>query len=101
MLVFQSGFGPNLTMMTKLFASLPTILTKLSAGFLSTLCRTSNLSSGQPRSHILRCPQIVVLFAVLFVDREEWFCILLGSLPGARRAIDCILFSLEQSQVDD
>ena len=65
------------------------------------LCRTSNLFWSELRSHILRCPQIVVLFAVLFVDCEEWFCILLGSLPGARRAIVCILFSLEQSRVVD
>ena len=41
------------------------------------------------------------LFAVLFVDCEEWFCILVGFLPGARHAIVCILFSLEQSQVVD
>ena len=34
------------------------------------------------------------------VDCEEWFYILLGSLPSARRAIVCILFSLEQNQVD-
>ena len=34
-----------------------------------------------------------------FDDCEEWFYILLGSLPSARRAIVCILFSLEQSQV--
>ena len=40
-----------------------------------------------------------VLCAVLFVDCEEWFYILLGSLPGARRAILCILFGLEQSRV--
>ena len=51
-------------------ADWPAILTKLSASFTATLCRTSNLFLGQPRSHILRCPQIVVLFAVLFVDYE-------------------------------
>ena len=67
----------------------------------ATLCRTSNLLQGQPRSHLLRCPQIGVLFAVLFVDCEEWLCILLGSLPSARHAIVCILFSLEQSRVVD
>ena len=55
------------------------ILTKLSARFTPTLCGTSNMFSGQPPSRILRCPQIVVLFAVLFVDWEQWFCILLGS----------------------
>ena len=96
-----TGFGPTLTTMTKLFASWPAILTKLSAGFPATVCRTSNLLLGQLRGRILRCPQIVVLFAVLFVHCEEWFYILLGSLPGARRAIVCILFSLEQNRVVD
>ena len=84
--------------MTKLFAGWPAILTTLSAGFTATICRTSNLFSGQPRSHIPRCPQIVVLCAVLFADCEEWFCFLVGSLPGDRHAIVCILFSLEQSR---
>ena len=81
--------------------NLLTTMTKLSAGFPAILCRTSNLFSGQLRSHILRCPQIVVLFAVLFVGCEEWFYILLGSLPSARRAIVCILFLFEQSQAVD
>ena len=49
------------------------------------------------RSHILRCPRIVVLFAVLLVDCDEWFGILLGSLPSARRAIICILFAWAMS----
>ena len=97
----STGFGPTLTTMTKLLAGWPAILTNMSAGFTATLCRTSNLFSGQRRSRILRCPQIVVLFAALLVDCEEWFYILLGSLPGARRAIVCILFLLEQSQVVD
>ena len=87
--------------MTKLIAGWPAILTKLSAGFPATACRTSNLFSGQLRSRVLRCPQIVVLFAVLIVDCEEWFCTLLGALPSARHAIVCILFSLEQSRVVD
>ena len=39
--------------------------------------------------------------AVLSVDCEEWFYIILGSLPSARRAIVCILLWLEQSQVVD
>ena len=95
------GLVPFLTTMTKLSAGWPATLTKLSAGFPATLCRTSNLFLGQPRSHILRCPRIVVLFAVLLVDCEEWFYILLGSLPGARPVIVCILFALEQSQVVD
>ena len=88
--------------MTKLFASWPAILTKLSASFPATVCRISNLFWGQPRSHILRCPQIGVLFAVLFVDCEECNpCLHLASLPGARHAIVCILLSLEQSRVVD
>ena len=82
----SNGSGPTLTTMTKLSAGWPATLRKLSAGF---------------RGHILRCPRIVVLFAVLLVDCEEWFYILLGSLPGARRAIVCILFSLQESQVVD
>ena len=90
-----------LTTMTKLFAGWPAILTKLSAGSSGNLCRTFNLFSGQLRSHIHRCPEIVVLFAVLLVDCEEWFCILLGSLPGAHHAIVCILFSLEPDRVVD
>ena len=97
----STGFGTRLTMMTKLIAGWAAILTKLSAGFPATVCRTSYLFSGQLRSRILRCPQIVVLFAVLFVDCEECLCILVGSLPSARRAIVCILFSLEQSRVVD
>ena len=90
------GFGPNLTV-TKLSASQPATLTTLSAGFTATL----HPVLGQPRSRILRCPRMVVLCAVLLVDCEEWFYIFLGSLPSARRAIVCILVSLEQSQVVD
>ena len=45
--------------------------------------------------------KLLSFFAVLFVDCEEWLCILLGSLPGARRATFCILFLLEQSRVVD
>ena len=97
----SNGFGPTLTTMTKLFAGWPAILTKLSAGFPATLCRTSNLFWGQPRGCVLHCPQSVVLLAVLLIDCEAWLYILLGSLPGARRAIVCILFSLEQSRVVD
>ena len=87
--------------MTKLSAGWPAILTKLSAGFSATLCRTSTLLKNQPRSHFLRCSRNFALFAVLLVDCEEWFCILLGSLPSARHAIVCIFFSLEQSRVVD
>ena len=86
----STGFGPTLTTMTKLLAGLP-----------APVCRTSNLFSGQRRSRILRCLRIVVLFAVLFVDCEEYLCILVGFLPGARHAIVCNLFSLEQSRVVD
>ena len=78
---------------------LPPILTKMSAGFPATVCRTSNLFSGQRRGRILRCLQNVAPFVVFFVDCEENLCILVGFLPGARHAIVCILFSLEQSRV--
>ena len=77
------------------------VMTELSAGFPATLCRTSILFQGQPLSCILRCPRMVVFFAVFLVDCEEWFFFLLGSLPSARRAIVCILFSVKQSQVAD
>ena len=97
----STGFGPTLTTVTKLLAGWPAILTQMSAGFPATVCRTSNLFYGQPRGHLHRCPQMVVLFAVLFVDCEEYHCILVGFLPGARCAIVCILFSLEQSRVVD
>ena len=76
-------------------------MTKLSAGFPATLCRRSSLFEGQPRSRILRFVRTVVLIFVFLVDWEGWFCILAGSLPSARRAIACILFALEQSQVVD
>ena len=66
-----------------------------------TLCRTSSLFWGQPRSRILRFLRTVVLFFVELVDCEGWFCSLAESLQGARRAIVCILFSLEQSRVVD
>ena len=85
-----NGFYPNLVTMTK-----------LSAGFTATLKRTSSLFEVQLRSRILRCPRMLVFFAVLLTDCEEWFCSLAGFLPGARRAIVCILFLLEQSQVVD
>ena len=85
-----SGFDPILTTMTKRWA-----------GFPATLCRTSIQFQDQPRSRILRFLRTVVLFFVVIVDCEEWFCILLGSLAGARRGIVCILYSLEQSRVGD
>ena len=74
-----TGFGPALTTMTKLLACWPAILTQMSASFFATVCRISNLCSGQRRSQGLRCLQIVALFAVLFVDCEEHLCILDGS----------------------
>ena len=73
-----------------------TTITKLLAGFPATLCRTSSLCEGR-----LHNVQTLVLFAFLFVDCGGWFCSLAESLPGARRANVCILFSLEQSQVVD
>ena len=71
----------------------------MSAGFSAIVCRTSNMCMGQRRSQGLRGLQLVALFAVLFVDCEEYICILVGFLSGARHAIVCILFSLEQSRV--
>ena len=67
------------------------------------MLRVSTAREGQPRSGTLRCPRMLVLFAfaVLFIDCEEYISVLVGSLPGARRAIFCILFLLEQSQVVD
>ena len=73
--------------------------TKLSADLTATLQRTSSLCEGRLHSHALKFPQTLVLFAVLFVDCEAWFYSLAESLPCVRRAISCILFSLEQSQV--
>ena len=95
------GLVPTLTTMTKLFAGWPAILLQMSAGSPATLCRTSNLFSGQLRSRILRYPQIVVIFDVVPVGREGWFYILVESLPHIGRAIVCILFSLEHSRVVD
>ena len=44
---------------------------------------------------------MLVLFAVLRVDRKKWLCSLVESLSRVRRAILCIPFSLEQNQVVD
>ena len=82
----STGFGPNLTTMTKLFA-----------GITATLYRTSNMFSGQLRSHFLRCPETVVLFAALFVDCEEWFCILLG--PCQALVVQSFAFSFRLGKV--
>ena len=104
----STGFGPMfLTTMTKLFAGWPAILAKLCAVFLRlfveppTCFRVNCAAVLFVASQLLRGLQIAALYAVLFVDCEEYLCILLGSLPGARRAIVCILFSLEQSRVVD
>ena len=53
--------------------------TKMFAGLPATVCRTSNLFSGQWRSRILRCLQIVALLAVLFVTARNFSVFLLGS----------------------
>ena len=66
----SNGFGPTLMTMTKLFA----ILTNLSANFPTTVCGTFNLFHGHPRSHILRCPQSGVLFAVFCCLRGMSLC---------------------------
>ena len=61
----------------------------------------SSLFEDRLHSRVLRCPRMLVLFAVLLVDCEELLYSLVESLPYVRRAISCILFSLEQSQVVD
>ena len=63
--------------------------------------RTASRFEDRLDSHIRRFLQMLVLFAVLLVDCEEWFYILVESLPYVRRAISCILFSLQQNQVVD
>ena len=91
----STWFGPTLTTMTRLFAGWPAILTKLSASLTDTLCRTSTTCFRVNCVVILFVAlKLLSFFAVLFVACEEWSCILLGSLPGAPRAIVCILFSL-------
>ena len=92
----STGFGPTLTTMTKLLAGWPTSLTQMSASFPATVCRISNLCSGQRRSQSRRGLQIVALCAVLFVDCAEYFCVLVGFLPGARLAMVCILYRLSK-----
>ena len=67
----------------------------MSAGFTGTVSAISNLCSGQRRSQGLRGLHIVAF------DCEEYLSILVGFLPGARRAIVCILFSLEERRVVD
>ena len=83
-------FGPNLTTRTK-----------LSASSTATLCRTSILFRDNRVVVVFVALKMLSFFAVLFVDCEERFFTLLGSLPGARHAIVCILCSLEQSRVVD
>ena len=84
------GFGPTLTTMTKLLAAWLASLTQMSAGFTATVCRISNLCSGQRRSQSLRGLQIVALSLSCLLTAEEYLCILVGFLPGARHAIVCI-----------
>ena len=82
------GFDPNAMTMTT-----------LSAGFTATLYRISILFQGQPRSRSLHLLRTVVLFFVELVCCDGWVYNFAGSLPDARHAIVCILFTLEQSQV--
>ena len=76
-------------------------MTKLSAGLPAIFYGTSSLCEGRLHSRILQFHRTLVLFTVLFVDCEEWFCSLVESLLCVRRAIFFILLSLEQSQVVD
>ena len=87
--------------MTKLLAGWPVSLTQMSAGFPSLCVESPTCVWVNDAVKVLHGLQIVSLFAVLFVDSEEYLCILVGFLQGARHAIVCILFSLEQSQVVD
>ena len=69
--------------------------------FPALVYRTSSPFEDRPNSRILQFLRTLVLFFVLLVGFEEWFCIPAGSLPYIRRVISCILFSLEQNQVVD
>ena len=76
----STGFGHTLTTMTK-----------LSAGFTATVCRTSNLFSGQRRSRILRGLQIVALFAA-WAKSGRW---LSGSwVPPSEFAVRIQIFAI-------
>ena len=66
-----------------------------------TLFRTSSRFEDRLDSHVRRFLQMLVLFAVLLVDREEWFYSLVESLSRVRHAIFCILSLLEPNQVVD
>ena len=81
----------------------PNLLTRTNAtSFPVTLnYRTASRFEDRLDSRARRFPQTLVLFAVLFGDCVEWFYSLVESLPCVRRAIVCILLSLEQSQVVD
>ena len=61
----STGFGPTLTMMTKLFAGWP-----------GTVCRTCNLFSGQLRSRILHCPQFCCPSSFCICRKNPMFRIL-------------------------
>ena len=91
----STGFGPRWRRWRSCLQVGPRAW-QMSAGFPATVCRISNLCSGQRRSQGLRGLQIVGLFAVLFVDCDEYLCILVGFLPGACHAI---AFSFRLSKV--
>ena len=76
-------------------------MTNLSAGFPATLYSISIPFWCQPRSRSLHRLRTVVLFFIERVGCDGWVYNFVGSLPDARRAIVCIPFSLEQSQVVD
>ena len=63
--------------------------------------RTASRFVDRLDSHTRRLLRMLVLFAVLIVDHEEWFYILVESLSHIRRAIFCILVLFEQNQVVD
>ena len=94
----STGFGPTLTTMTKLLAAWLASLTQMSAGFTATVCRISNLCSGQRRSQSLRGLQIVALSLSCLLTARNISVFLLGSCQVLVMQSFAFLFLLEQSR---
>ena len=89
--MLTTGFGPTLTMMTKLLASWSASLTQMSAGFPASVeSPTCVRVNGVVKVFVVF--KSLPFFAVFFVDCEENLCILVGFLPSARHAV--VLHSL-------
>ena len=79
----------------------PKLLTRTKAtGLPVTLYGTASRFEDRLDRRARRFLRMLVLFAVLLVDREEWFYFF-ESLSHVRRAIFCILFLFEENQVVD